>query len=97
MVLHQDYVPHLHIHMLLFLVVLELLFSLHKIMSKITSFFKRPSGPLTSNTNASGDEDLKPLKNKSLKSGSNRDDTAYLKTVLQKAEGFHHRSGLQSS
>ena len=53
--------------------------SLH--MSKINSFFKRPSGPSTTNTCASGDEDLEPPKNKSLKSESNRDNTAYLKTV----------------
>jgi len=33
-------------------------------MSKKTSFFKRPSGPSTSNTSASGDEDLEPQKNK---------------------------------
>ena len=54
-------------------------FSLH--MSKINSFFKRPSGPSTSNTSASGDNDLEPPKNKSLKLESNRDNTAYLKTV----------------
>ena len=50
-------------------------------MSKINSFFKRPSGPSTSNTSASGDDDLEPPKNKSLKSESNRGNTAYLKTV----------------
>ena len=70
---------HLRIRvLLLFLVVLELSFSLH--VSKMTSFFKRPS---TSNTSASGDEDLESPKNKSLKSGSNRDNTVYLKTLLQ--------------
>ena len=61
--------------LLLFPVVLELLFSLH--VSKITSFFKRPS---TSNMNAGGNEELKSLKNKSLKSGSNRDNTVYENT-----------------
>ena len=54
-------------------------FSLH--MSKINSFFKRSLGPSTANTSASGDEDLEPPKNKSLKSESNRDNTAYLKTA----------------
>ena len=53
----------------------------HYICQKISSFFKRPSGPSTSNTSASGDEDLEPPKNKSLKLGSNRDITAYLKTL----------------
>ena len=63
--------PHLHISMLLlFLVVLELWFSLH--ISKLTSFFKRPSGLSTSNTS----EDLRPPKSKSLKLGSNRDSIA---------------------
>ena len=85
--LHQGSVPHLHIRVtLLFLVFLELSLSLH--MSKITSFFKRPSGPATSNMSASGDENLKPPKNKSFKSGSNRDNTAYLKIVVQWQKDF---------
>jgi len=45
-------------------------------MSKITSFFKKPFGPSTSNTSASSNEDLNPPKNKSLKLGSNRNNTA---------------------
>jgi len=85
--LHRGSVPHLHIRVaLLFLVFLELSLSLH--MSKITSFFKRPSGPPTFNTSASCDEDLEPPKNKSLKSGSNRDNSAYLKIVLQWQKNF---------
>ena len=47
----------------------------------VQTTFKRPSGPSTSNTSASGDEDLEPPKNKSLKSESNRDNTAHLKKV----------------
>ena len=68
--------PHLPICvLLLLLVILELSFSLH--MSKITSFCKGPRCPRPlSNTSASGDDDLEPPKNKSLKSGSNRDNTA---------------------
>ena len=60
----------------------------HYICTKKTSFFKRPSGPPTFNRSASGDEDLEPPKNKSLKSGSNRDNSAYPKMVLQWQKNF---------
>ena len=82
---------HLHVRvLLLFPVVLDLSFSLH--VSKITSFFKRPS---TSNMSAGGNEELKSLKNKGLKSGSNRDNTVYENTSAM-AEGLNHQSELNS-
>ena len=46
-------------------------------MTEITHFFKRPS---TSDTTI--DENNEPPKKKTLKSGSTKDNTAYLKTVL---------------
>ena len=39
-------------------------------MPKITFFFERPSEPSTSNTSASVNKDLEPLKNKISKAGS---------------------------